>query len=723
MLYQSPTLTLRWLNEGIAELQFAAQSGPVNKFDRHTLNNLSEAMEILHSLPTLRGLLLTSAKEAFIVGADITEFLGLFTLSADELHGWLDRANAIFNQLEDLPVPTVCAINGFALGGGFECVLATDLRVGDSNARVGLPETKLGIMPGFGGSVRLPRLIGADSALELITAGKELRAEEALKIGMLDAVVAPEKLHAAALSMLEEAISGRLNWQARRAVKLQPLPLNRTEAAMSFSTAKAVVAQVAGKHYPAPMAAVCAVEAAARCTRAEALQIETRHFIPLAHSEVAKSLVGLFLSEQQIKGQARKAAKSGKPTEHAAVLGAGIMGGGIAYQSALKGVPVLMKDISEKSLELGMNEAAKLLDKQLERGKISGLSMAKTLASITPSLRYDGIDRSDIIVEAVVENPKIKQAVLCEVESLISEEAILASNTSTIPINTLAAALQRPQNFCVMHFFNPVHRMPLFEIIRGAKTSDETINRVVAYAAKMGKSPIVVNDCPGFFVNRVLFPYFAGFSLLLRDGADFQQIDKVMEKQFGWPMGPAYLLDVVGMDTAHHAQAVMAAGFPQRMNKDYRDAVDVMFTEQRFGQKSGKGFYLYSQDAKGKPKKVADAVTATLLAPVCAKTRDFTADQIIARLMIPMINEVIRCLEEGIIASPAEADMALVYGLGFPPFRGGACRYLDSLGSRNYVALADSLAELGALYQVPAGLREKAATNDTYYPRHSLPQA
>lgn len=375
-----------------------------------------------------------------------------------------------------------------------------------------------------------------------------------------------------------------------------------------------------------------------------------------------------------------------------------------------------MKDINDKSLALGMNEAAKLLNKQLERGKVDGLKMANILATIQPTLNYSGIERAQVIVEAVVENPKIKAAVLAEAEALIGEDTVLASNTSTIPIDQLAKSLKRPENFCGMHFFNPVHRMPLVEIIRGSKTSDKTIAAVVAYATQMGKTPIVVNDCPGFFVNRVLFPYLAGFGMLVRDGADFRQIDKVMEKQFGWPMGPAYLLDVVGIDTAHHAQAVMAVGFPERMNKDYRDAVDVMFDNQRFGQKNGQGFYRYTQDAKGKPRKENDEIVDSLLATVSQPIQKFSDDDIIARTMIPMINEVVRCLEEGIIASPAEGDMALVYGLGFPPFHGGVFRYLDTIGSTNYVEMAQRYAHLGALYQVPAGLRAKAEHNESYYP-------
>lgn len=560
MLYQSETLQLHWLENGIAELVFDAP-GSVNKLDTQTVANLGEALAVLEKQSELKGLLLRSAKAAFIVGADITEFLSLFNAPPEKLHQWLVFANDIFNRLEDLPVPTISAINGYALGGGCECVLATDFRVASPETRIGLPETKLGIMPGFGGSVRLPRLLGADSALEIIAAGKDITAKDALKVGLVDAVVAAEKLTEAALVMLKQAIDGKLDWQAARRPKLEPLKLNPTEAAMCFTIAKGMVMQVAGKHYPAPLTAVKTIEAAAKFGRTEALKLETNSFVPLAGSNEARALVGIFLNDQFVKGQAKKLSKGVNAPKQAAVLGAGIMGGGIAYQSALKGVPVIMKDINDKSLTIGMNEAAKLLNKQLERGKIDGLKMATILATIQPTLDYTGIERAQLIVEAVVENPKIKAAVLAEVEELISEDAVLASNTSTIPIDQLAKSLQRPENFCGMHFFNPVHRMPLVEIIRGAKTSDKTIAAVVAYATQMGKTPIVVNDCPGFFVNRVLFPYLAGFGMLVRDGGDFRQIDKVMEKQFGWPMGPAYLLDVVGIDTAHHAQAVMAVGF------------------------------------------------------------------------------------------------------------------------------------------------------------------
>ncbi|KJY70384.1 fatty acid oxidation complex subunit alpha FadB [Vibrio nigripulchritudo] len=715
MIYQSNTLQVKELKDGIAELSFCSP-GSVNKLDLATLESLDQALDALKDHSGLRGLILTSDKDSFIVGADITEFLGLFAKPEDELDQWVQFANSIFSKLEDLPVPTLSAMSGHALGGGCECVLATDFRIGDATTSIGLPETKLGIMPGFGGCVRLPRVIGADSAMEIITQGKACRADEALKVGLLDAVVDTESLRQSAITTVSQAADGTLDWQNRRHQKTSALTLSKMEAMMSFTMAKGLVAQKAGPHYPAPMTAVVAIEEAVRSARDEALDVERKHFVKLAKSEEAKSLVGLFLNDQYIKGLAKKSAKSAsKDTARAAVLGAGIMGGGIAYQSALKGVPVMMKDIAQASLDLGMTEASKLLNKRLSRGRIDGFKMSGILASITPSLHYAGIENSDVIVEAVVENPKVKAAVLSEVEALVDDNTVITSNTSTIPINLLAKSLKRPENFCGMHFFNPVHRMPLVEIIRGEHTSEETINRVVAYAAKMGKSPIVVNDCPGFFVNRVLFPYFGGFSQLLRDGADFTKVDKIMERKFGWPMGPAYLLDVVGIDTAHHAQAVMAEGFPERMGKEGKDVIDALFESDRYGQKNGTGFYQYSLDKKGRPKKTFSDEILPVISSVCADQQAFDDDTIMQRMMIPMINEVVLCLEEGIIASPQEADMALVYGLGFPPFRGGVFRYLDSIGIAEFVAMAKPYADLGAMYQPPQMLIDMAERGESFY--------
>ncbi|MBG3080932.1 fatty acid oxidation complex subunit alpha FadB [Proteus mirabilis] len=714
MLYQSENIQVDWVKQGIVELVFNAK-GSINKLDTKTVAMLSEALTVLETTQDLKGVILRSEKPAFIVGADITEFLSLFDAPEEELTQWLHFSNQIFSRLEDLPVPTISAINGYALGGGCECVLATDFRIASPDLRIGLPETKLGIMPGFGGSVRLPRLIGVDNALEIITAGKDVDAQTALQNGLIQAIVPLENLKESAISLIEQSIDGKIDWKAARYPKTAPLRLTELEHKMSFSVAKGMVMKVAGSHYPAPITAVKTIEKAAFLNRDEALALETESFVKLTRTDVAKALVGIFLNDQYVKNITKK--RHAELPKQAAVLGAGIMGGGISYQSALKGIPVIMKDINQKSLELGMNEALSLLQKRQEKGRMTAVDMAKTLSSIQPTLNYASVSDADIVVEAVVENPKVKATVLAETEALLADNAILASNTSTIPISLLAKSLKRPENFCGMHFFNPVHRMPLVEIIKGEKTSEETINRIVSYASKMGKTPIIVNDCPGFFVNRVLFPYFAGFSLLLRDGADFIAVDKVMEKVFGWPMGPAYLLDVVGIDTANHAQAVMAQGFPDRMGTIERDTIALLYEQQRYGQKNNHGFYNYTVDKRGKKQKSVDGQIQTLIQQNVSKVQEFSQDEIIARMMIPMINEVIRCLDEGIIASPAEADIALVYGLGFPPFRGGVFRYLDTIGTAKFVADAQQYASLGALYQIPESLKQKAQHNETYYPK------
>nr|MBV6628367.1 fatty acid oxidation complex subunit alpha FadB [Oceanococcus sp. HetDA_MAG_MS8] len=707
-------LSLKRHADGIVELCFDLQGESVNKFNRLTMQELQAAANELAADTNLKGLLVTSAKDVFIVGADITEFGESFALPDEELLEWCAQSNAVFSMIEDLPVPSVTAINGIALGGGLEMALSTDYRVMADKAQVGLPEVKLGIIPGFGGTVRLPRLIGADNAIEWIAQGSQNKADAALKAGAVDAVVKGDKLRDAALNMLKAAIAGDYDWQARRKQKTGPLELNMVESMMVFETAKAFIAGKAGKHYPAPVAAVKGMQKAAGMSRDEAIKVESKAFVSVAKTPVADSLVGLFLNDQLLKKKAKTAGKIAHPVKQAAVLGAGIMGGGIAYQSASKGTPIIMKDIKAEQIDLGLSEANKLLAKLVQRGKIDTAKMGKALSNIRPTLSYADFGGVDIVVEAVVENPKVKQAVLAEVEAQVGENTILASNTSTISITHLAEALKKPENFCGMHFFNPVHRMPLVEVIRGEKTSDEAVATTVAYAAAMGKTPIVVNDCPGFLVNRVLFPYFAGFQGLVNDGVDFRRIDKVMEK-FGWPMGPAYLLDVVGIDTAHHAQAVMAEGFPDRMANDARTSLDVMFQEDRYGQKNGRGYYVYELDKKGKPKKIVDESVFELISGVQGEAKEVSDEEIIERMMLPMIFETARCLEENIVATPNEADMGLILGIGFPPFRGGALKYADRLGLANVVETAKKYADLGALYTPPAAVTERAAAGETFY--------
>lgn len=707
---QTPGLT------DVVELQINLKNESVNKFNAATLKELKDVVAQIQADNSLKGLLLTSGKDVFVVGADVTEFLGFFKSSEQTIQGWLKEVNTTFSAIEDLPYPTVCAINGFALGGGFEVALTTNYRVASTLAKVGLPETKLGIIPGWGGTVRLTRLVGADNAIEWIAGGEQNSSAAALKIGAIDAVVAPEALRDSAVAMLQSAMAGSLDWKARQAEKKNPLKLNQIESMMVFEGAKAFVAAKAGPNYPAPVAAIESMQKGATKMRDEALSYEGEAFSKLAKTTTAASLIGIFLADQYVKKAAKKATKEAQKIEVAAVLGAGIMGGGIAYQSASKGTPILMKDISEKAIQLGLSEASKLLDKQVSRGKLTPAKMAETLSRIRPALSYGDFKSVDFVVEAVVENEKIKKSVLAEVEANAKPGAIITSNTSTISITSLAEGLKHPENFCGMHFFNPVPKMPLVEVIRGEKSSEKAIATTVAYATAMGKTPIVVGDCAGFLVNRVLFPYFAGFVKLLADGADFQKIDKVMEK-FGWPMGPAYLLDVVGIDTAHHADAVMAQAFPDRMGHTGQTAIEAMYAAKRFGQKNGKGFYEYVPDKKGPPKKQPDPTVAEVLRPIVTsqKAAQISDQEIIDRMMLPMIIECSRCLEDKIVASPVEVDMGLVYGLGFPPFRGGALQYSDTEGLSALVKRAEAYQSLGRLYEPTAQMKKLAQAGEGFY--------
>lgn len=714
MIYEGKAITVQTLEDGIAELRFDLQGESVNKFNQATLAELKAAVDKIQSDSSIKGVIVTSGKDVFIVGADITEFVHAFQLSEEELVAANLETNRIFNAFEDLNVPTVAAINGLALGGGLEMCLACDFRVMAQSTKIGLPETKLGIYPGFGGTVRLPRLIGVDNAVEWIAGGAEQRADNALKVGAVDAVVADDKLRDAALDLVRRAIAGELDFRAKRQPKLEKIKLNTIEQMMAFETTKGFVAGQAGPNYPAPVEAIKTIQKAANHGREKALEVEAAGFAKLAKTSVAASLVGLFLNDQALKHKARKYDKQAGEVKLAAVLGAGIMGGGIAYQSASKGTPILMKDIREEGIQLGLDEAAKLLGKRVEKGRMKPAQMAAALNAIRPTMSYGDFGNVDIVVEAVVENPKVKHAVLAEVEQHVKEDAIIASNTSTISITYLAQALKRPENFVGMHFFNPVHMMPLVEVIRGEKSSEKAVATTVAYAKKMGKTPIVVNDCPGFLVNRVLFPYFGGFARLIGMGADFQRVDKLMEK-FGWPMGPAYLMDVVGMDTGHHGRDVMAEGYPDRMADKTKTAVDVMYEANRLGQKTGKGFYAYEVDKKGKPKKVVDAEAYELLKPVVLEQRELTDEEIVEIMMVPLCLETVRCLEDGIVESAADADMGLIFGIGFPPFRGGALRYIDTIGVAEFVAMADKYAEFGPMYHPTEKLREMAATGKKFF--------
>ncbi len=713
MIYASEAIQVEMVDDKFAKLTFNSANQSVNKFDQSTLRELNQAVTEIQATPNLQGLMITSAKASFLVGADITEFSQLFSVPEAQLIRKFCWVNDLFCAIEDLPLPTVSLINGLALGGGFEICLATDYRIMSTAARVGLPETKLGLYPGWGGTVRLPRLIGADKALDWICTGNDKTADIASRDGAVDSVVAPELLEHAGLSLLQRCFCGELDYRNKRAEKQAKISLQAIEEMVAFATTKGLAPKT-GAHYPALAMAINTIQQHASMERDEALAIESTGFAKLAKSSVATNLIGLFLNDQYLKKNVKLLKPKALPVTQAAVLGAGIMGGGIAYQSALKGVPIHMKDIETPALQCGLDEAGKLLAKQVSRGRINKAKMAQVLSRIQPTLDYNNFDTVDLVVEAVVENPIVKKRVLAELETHVAADTVITSNTSTISINQLAGSLQEPSRFCGMHFFNPVALMPLVEIICGDQSSEATIATAVAFANQIGKKPVVVRDCPGFFVNRVLFPYFGGFNHLVDEGVDFRRIDRVMTA-FGWPMGPAHLLDVIGIDTAHHAQAVLAEGFPERMAYAGNSAIDRLYQANRLGQKNSVGFYSYVADSKGRLQKANDDTVDKILPPRRDLIGKVSDTVIIQRIMIPMCLEVLRCLQENIIASPAEADLALVYGLGFPSFLGGACKYIDAIGLVEFYRQAELYHDISPLYQAPASLRSSASPDTTLY--------
>ncbi|HEY3653372.1 MAG TPA: fatty acid oxidation complex subunit alpha FadB [Steroidobacteraceae bacterium] len=671
-MYSGQSIQLIRLSEGIAEVRFDRGQEAINKLDMRTVEELQAATVAIRGDSSVTGVLVASAKDVFIVGADIFEFSALFAKSVDAIAVFNAGQSAAFTAFEDLPVPIVTAISGLALGGGFEMALASDYRVMAAGAQVGLPEVSLGLFPGFGGTVRLPRLIGAAPALEWISFGKPQNAAAALAAGAVDAVVPPAQLREAALVLLKSAIAGRA-WKARRDARAGAVAAFDGAAVATIRDGATKVA----RHYPAALAAVELIESSAPASRDAALALEAQAFARIAKTPTAAALIQLFINDQLMKKKAKGYARIARKVNRAAVLGAGIMGGGIAYTSAVRGTPVLMKDIAQAALDLGKSEARKLLDKQVESGRMQAEKAVAIDAAITPTLDYSGFAAVDAVIEAVAENINVKKIVLAEVEAAVPDGTVIASNTSSLSITGMATALRRPENFAGMHFFNPVPVMPLVEVIRGTKTSETAAATVAGYASAMGKMPIIVKDCPGFLVNRILTAYVVGFLRLIRDGADFEPVDRAME-EFGWPMGPAYLQDVIGMDTSSHVFDVIVAGYPQRMCLDFKDAVHLMSENGRLGQKSGLGFYRYETNTKGRPIKMHAAEAHSLIETVQPHGRKtFSDEEIVDRLMLPMILEAAVCLEEGVAGSVAEIDTSLILGVGFPRHLGGPLKYAD----------------------------------------------
>lgn len=717
-MFEGNSIQLVRLDNGFVELRFDRREEAINKLDARTVAEFREVTAMIAAAPDVHGVLLTSVKDVFIVGADITEFSAMFKRSQDEIATDTLASNRILQAFEDLPIPTVAVINGFALGGGLELTLAASLRVMSTGARVGLPEIKLGLFPALGGTVRLPRVAGPAVAIDWILGGKQWAAAAALEAGVVDAVAEPEVLRECGLSMLKHAAAGQVDWQAGRQRKLVALPQPREALDALFQANQVLAGATARKHQPAGATVLAMMQRAASLDRQGALELEAQAFGQVCRTQAASSLVQNFLNDQALKKLFRQHAGQARQVQKISVVGAGIMGGGIAYTSALNGKPVRLKDINKAQLDAGVSEATRQLGRQVKNGNLTQDKANVVLRSITPQLDNTGLGEVDLLIEAVVENLDVKHRVLVDLERVVDTETLIASNTSSLRIDDIARPLLRPENFVGVHFFNPVPAMALVEIIQGSRTSDAAVSAAVGFAVAIGKTPIVVKDCPGFLVNRIVTPYINGFLRLIADGIDFERIDRVMEA-FGWPMGPAWLQDVIGMDTSTHVSDVISAGYPDRIQDVERNAMKLMIANGRYGQKSGAGFYRYELDDKGKKVKTTSPEAHALVASLQPSIKaDVTSTEIVERMMLPMLVEAATAIEDGIVATPAQLDTALRLGLGFPVHAGGPMKYADWLGMRQVVALCDKYTALGLgpSYRATPRMREMAGRAECYYP-------
>ena len=626
---------------------FNNKSKSYNVFDTKTLNELEAIVSAVEQDEECEGVVFRSAKKGFIVGADVKEFSGV---SREEIEALVKRGQLLFNRIEDLDIPSLAMINGVAMGGGLELTLACTGRIAYSDAQLGLPETKLGIIPGWGGTTRLPRLIGLANAISLICSGKTIGADEAKKLGLIDGIATDDKLVTRLVRAAKQEVV------KRKQKKVGPVKTNAFKSLVTFKMAKKnIVAQTKG-NYPAPMVALEVMKQCRSLCRDEALDHERRSFVDLSQTDVAANLISIFFGERDLKAKANEWALCATDISKVAVLGAGAMGAGIAFAIANKaGIKVLLYDPYEEQLYKSNKANRTYLKTKVDKGYISIDECNEVLDLVTTTTDINkAVANADIVIEAVPENLKLKKTVFGQaIES--APETILATNTSTFKVDDMKDGLD-VSRLGGLHFFNPVSKMPLVEVVRGDKTSDETVSRLCALALAMKKIPIVCNDCAGFVVNRILMPYLVEFDHMVSSGIDFEHIDKVMKK-FGWPMGPAELCDLVGMDVIYHGANNIAKEY-EYINLPEASRCKNLYEQGCLGQKTQKGFYNW----KGNKKK----------APAADKGQDKPdAVEIEQRLISVMKQEAQRILDEAIVEDPYEINMAMVFGIGYPPYKKG----------------------------------------------------
>lgn len=701
--------------DGIAHVVFDDPNRSVNVLGAAEMARLADLVAGFESGAaddTLTGVVFRSARsDSFIVGADLDAIAAIE--DPDEGAEAAREGQMLFRAIEKLPVPTLCAIRGPCMGGGTELALACRYRVISDHpkSRMALPEVQLGILPAWGGTTRLPRLIGLQAALDLLLTGRSVDPDRARKLGLVEEVLPDASFDDEALRYLRARVeTGHRATGARRGLLRRLVEDTAPGRAVLLRAARKRVLARTGGHYPAPLRILDVLGEGLGRSVEDALELEAEAAGELLVSSVAKNLIHVF----RLRERARKRAgalRDATPREIVAmgVVGAGVMGGGIAHLAAEKGVRVRMKDIHHEAVASGLRHARSLLDRSVEKRRLRRREAERVMERISGGLDFAGFGTLDLVVEAVVERLDVKRSVLAEVETGVREACMLTTNTSTLSVDRMAEALSRPERFCGMHFFNPVHRMPLVEIVAGEATDASTLATVHAFAVRLGKVPVVVRDGPGFLVNRILGPYLNEAGHLLAEGASVDQVDAAA-KAFGMPMGPLRLVDEVGIDVARHAGEVLHEAFGDRMAPS---APLVAIGETgRLGAKGGRGFYRHGDGGE----RVDPDVYQALGASVPPERKNLPEEAVRARLVLAMINEAARVLEDGIARSAADIDVGMIMGTGFPPFRGGLLRFADTLHPREIVERLKELeSEHGARFHPAPLILRLAAEDRSFY--------
>lgn len=694
--------------ENIAYIGFGHNcTRTMTTLDVETMTELQSIIEELHTrVSELKGAIFFSHKEnCFLAGADINLIASMTTESdaADKA----EQGQNVYNRLEDLTIPTIACVHGVCLGGGLEFSLAckTILASNSSKTSLGLPEVKLGLIPGFGGTYRLPRKIGLPNALDMILTGKTLRADKARKVGLVEEVFPKENL----LAKAPEFFTKKAKPQSIKESMKEIATENFVTRKIIFQKVRESVLKKTNGFYQAPLKILDVMDSGMMKGRTSYLASEAQAFGELAISEQSKNLQHIyFMSEAVKKYTGPKPQKELPPLERGAALGAGTMGGGIAWLMADAGMYPLMKDLSTDALNLGLKQSSQNFGGALKRKKITPDEFERKQRSITAQLDYSGFKKIDLVIEAVVENMDIKKKVFAEVEKEVNRECILTSNTSSLSVQEMSKALEHPERFAGLHFFNPVHLMPLVEIILHDKVAPETVEALYKWVLRVKKTPVIVKDGPGFLVNRILMPYLNEAGYLLSEGVSVKDLDQAA-LNFGMPMGPCRLLDEVGIDVGIKVAKIMYEGLGQRA---YPSSLSPKLVEKQFyGKKNSKGFYLY--DEKGKVTGQNPEVEELLP----KEKKKISEAELQMRLFLPMINEAAAILKDGIVTTASDVDLGLIFGIGFPPFRGGLLRYADSEGlDKIYNALINFSETVDKDRYAPSSyLKELVETKTTFY--------